>query len=68
MYEIVEKLEKIIDLAEDGHLPRSAGRWAEGALETAESIISSIDDRDDGGTDGQLSALENIEEAADKWL
>ena len=68
LMDIIEKLEEIIDLTEDGNLPRSAGVWAENALDTALSIIDSIEERDDGGTGGQLQAIDNISDAADRWL
>jgi len=68
MYNIVKKLEEITVLTRTGRLPKIAGNWAEGALITTLNIILSIEDRVDGGTERQLSALQNIEDAADKWL
>ena len=68
LMDIIEKLEEIIDLTEDNKLPRSAGEWAENVFETTESIIESMESRDDGGTESQQDALDNIEDAADRWL
>ena len=67
-----EELEEIIDLYEEGKLPVDAGYWATGALEVAEGIFETIDDMKSWGKDAptarQEDALENIYEAAMRWL
>jgi two-component SAPR family response regulator len=67
-----EELEKIIELYKKKHLPKKAYDWASDALETAESIIETIEDMQANGhdapTSAQEEALENIYTAACNWL
>ncbi len=65
-------LDEVIALSEAGKLPAQAGQWARSAYTTAESILDTIDsmqsDGKDGPTDAQSRALQNIYEAACRWL
>lgn len=67
-----EELEKIIELYLEKHLPKKAYDWASDALETAESIIETIEDMQASGHDAPTSAQEealgNIYTAACNWL
>ena len=66
------ELEEVISLAEEGELPRKAASWAEGALETAESILETVAEMQENGhpapTHRQAQALRNIKAGALRWL
>ena len=67
-----EELEEIIDLYHDHKIPEIAYDFATDALNTAESILDTIDDMQANGADAPTSnqeeALENIYVAACNWL
>ncbi|WP_092379611.1 hypothetical protein [Desulfomicrobium apsheronum] len=67
-----EELEEIIELYYAHKMPKSAYKFASDALETAESILETIEDMQANGHDGptlnQEEALENIYIAACNWL
>ena len=66
------ELERILRRVENHRLPEKAGEWANGALDTVESIqntISSMAERGlDVPTDAQANALEKIYIGACRWL
>ncbi len=67
-----EELEELIKLYEKDRMPKEAYEWACGALNTAESILQTIEDMQENNCDaptlGQENALENIYDAACSWL
>jgi hypothetical protein len=67
-----EELEELIKLCEEGHRSDEGYEWACSALNTAESIMQTIEDMQENGRDaptsGQERALENIYDAARRWL
>ncbi|MEX2524868.1 MAG: hypothetical protein WD750_07915 [Gammaproteobacteria bacterium] len=67
-----EELEEIIDLYNNHHMSKMAYQWAIDALDTAESIIETIEDMQSKGLDAptysQEEALTNIYNAACNWL
>ena len=67
-----EELEELIKLCEEGHRPNDAYEWAYSALDTVESIMQTIEDMQgndaDAPTSRQVRALENIYDAARRWL
>lgn len=67
-----EELEEIIDLYDNDHMPEIAYQWAIDALETAESIVETIEEMQSKGLDAptysQEEALINIYNAACNWL
>jgi|TARA_B100000315_G_C14199920_1_gene417225 hypothetical protein len=67
-----EELEELIKLYENGCMPKEAYEWACGALNTAESILQTIEDMQEDNRDAptldQEKALKNIYDAACRWL
>lgn len=67
-----EELEEIIDLYNYHKLPKIAYEFASDALDTAGSILDTIEEMQDNGVDAptanQEEALGNIYIAACKWL
>ena len=67
-----EKLNFLIELYNKGKRPRKCGEWAISALETAESILSTIEEMQannaDAPTEDQVRALNNIYDAACRWI
>ncbi|KHE93294.1 MAG: hypothetical protein K8F52_16715 [Candidatus Scalindua rubra] len=67
-----EELEEIIELYQNKQIPQEAFDWANGALETTEGILETIESMDANGHDvptpAQEEALENIYVAACNWL
>lgn len=65
-------LKEVLQLAEDGDLPEAAAEWAESALETAVSIMATVEEMLDNGREAptarQAMALENIANAARRWI
>jgi len=65
---VIEKLEKIIESAEDDKLPCHIGAWAIYAKDIFKRFSEMIESDENGGSEYQWRTLGRIERMADKWL
>ncbi len=72
MVDPCEKLNEVIMLCEKGVLPPQSGEWASSAIATAEGILTTIEEmisnEVNAPTQRQGQALQNIYDAACRWL